>query len=147
MTLASPARRWKNDCRTCQPTTARRCSITCSRTSQPLRTLNERVTCAVPERGVPAEAHRDAERRERDPRDQDPPPAGRDRGNGPDGAHQQAGRHGAHDLPPAGRRWMSGERAGVVDQPAGERPGRGAGPERQELAASGGVAEPGDQGS
>ena len=47
-TVASPARRWKNDCRTRQPTTARRCSTACSRTSQPLRTAKDRAPAAWP---------------------------------------------------------------------------------------------------
>ena len=62
--MARPARRWKKDCRTRQPTTARRCSTACSRTSQPLRTENDRGPAAWPSDGVPAQAERDAEDRQ-----------------------------------------------------------------------------------
>ena len=41
---------------------------------------------------------------------------------------------------------MGRERAGVLDQPPSQRPGLGARAQRQQLAAPGGVAEPGDQG-
>ena len=63
----------------------------------------------------------------------------------PDGGDQQARRDRAHDPPSPGRGRVGDERAGVLDQPADQRPGLGARAERQQLAAPGGVPEPGDQ--
>ena len=142
--MASPCRRWKNDCRTCQPTTARRCSTACSRTSQPLRTRERPRAGDVAERGVPAQPQRDAEHRQHDADGERPPrrQPRRDQHQPADG-DQQPGR----DRPGTIRRrraaggWRT-QRAGVVDQPvrpatsASRRAGRAA------AAARGGRRRP-----
>ena len=145
--MARPARRWKNDCCTCQPTTARRCSTACSRTSQPLRTLNDRCPVAWP-----SAAYR--------PRPSGTPSTVRARpvasthhhpavavATTPAAVTTQPADQGAHDPPAPGRGGMGRERAGVLDQPAGpaSRPRRG-GPAAAAGPAGRRRPRPGDQG-